>query len=384
MSNGWADLPKELLSIIGQRLDTHIDVCRFRAVCSSFRSTVPPSHRPFPRVVFQLPPPVFSNSLLSQIIICRVQPAHETPSDSNANRSWLTKVEESTHGELQLLAPFRNHQLKNSPGKLPKTLNLLEFRLLELCRGYTLKLARGISVFGINKVVLFPNSNSVPDNVNGYGLLAILHEGKLCYWSYGEEKWTFVDEKYFHYDDILIYRGQFYVVDRWGTVWWVDSSLKLIPYSPPLYGCGHMKHLVESSGDLYVVDRYLEGNRRTWTLDESINLDMNNNLRYLGRNYPICRAETVDIKIYKLNEEWGTWDDVTSLGDQIFVLGHECCFSVSANEIGGCEGNSVYFTDPIDEDLRGEISGSDARVYKLADGCVMKAEPWIFSTTNCV
>ncbi|XP_019242788.1 PREDICTED: putative F-box protein At5g60060 [Nicotiana attenuata] len=38
----WSDLPKELVERIGKFLDTHIDVLRLRAVCSTWRSSLPP------------------------------------------------------------------------------------------------------------------------------------------------------------------------------------------------------------------------------------------------------------------------------------------------------------------------------------------------------
>uniref|UniRef100_A0A6N2M0X6 Uncharacterized protein n=1 Tax=Salix viminalis TaxID=40686 RepID=A0A6N2M0X6_SALVM len=49
---------------------------------------------------------------------------------------------------------------------------------------------------------------------------------------------SMADETNSHYDDIIVYRGQAYVANRLGTVYWMDSSLNVIQYSPPLYGCG--------------------------------------------------------------------------------------------------------------------------------------------------
>ncbi|KAK9287025.1 hypothetical protein L1049_015433 [Liquidambar formosana] len=44
----WSQLPKELLELIAQRLKTTFDILRFRSVCSSWRSSVPPKPRCLP------------------------------------------------------------------------------------------------------------------------------------------------------------------------------------------------------------------------------------------------------------------------------------------------------------------------------------------------
>ncbi|KAF9682131.1 hypothetical protein SADUNF_Sadunf05G0076300 [Salix dunnii] len=369
-NHGWADLPKELLEMISKRLDSRIDVYRFRAVCTSWRSSISIFYKQSPRVPLKLPKPIQARAYLSQVTICRVELADDSEdSSSSSSMAWLTKVEESSYGDIQLLVPVSNHQLRtDSPGTVPKTLNLLDFRLVEITKACSLKLACG-SYYGINKAVWLPSSAN--RNTNEYcDALAIFLEGKLGYRKFDEEEWKFIDETNFHYDDIIVYKGQAYVVDRLGTVYWIDSSLKVIQYSPPLYGCGSQKSLVESDGDLYVVDRFFDGERRAWN-DELQNLS--SDFEYpAGRYLPICRAKTISIRVYKLDEEWGTWVNISSLGDKVFVLGNECSFSVSAIEFSGGEGNCIYFIDPFDAGRRGELSGCDARVCDLSSGRISK------------
>ncbi|WCJ32754.1 ascorbic acid mannose pathway regulator 1 [Euphorbia peplus] len=143
----------------------------------------------------------------------------------------------------------------------------------------------------------------------------------------------------------------------------------MVQYSPPLYGCGDRKNLVEHGGDLYIVDRYFNGERRKW---EDGDGEMYNqvNEKFRVRNLAKCRAESVHVRVYKFDEEWGRWVDVKSLGKEtVFVIGNESCFSVRVEEFGDC----VYYVDPYDEDVRGEISGSDARVFRLADRKIGRA-----------
>ncbi|KAJ6398241.1 hypothetical protein OIU77_019113 [Salix suchowensis] len=51
-THSWADLPKELLEMISKRLDSLIDVYRFRVVCMSWRSPISVFYKQFPRSFF--------------------------------------------------------------------------------------------------------------------------------------------------------------------------------------------------------------------------------------------------------------------------------------------------------------------------------------------
>ncbi|KAJ6736917.1 F-BOX PROTEIN SKIP23 [Salix viminalis] len=266
----WADLPKELLEMISKRLDFRVDVLRFRSVCTSWRCSVsPPSFdQEIPPVFLKLPHPICADAVLMQTAICRMEYPRNYPSSScSLSKSSLVKVGES-----------------------------------KACEACLLKLPSGISVFGINKVAMFPLSASCNNNCE-LGILAIYHEGKLGYWKNGDKEWTLLDDRNFEYDDITVYRGQFYVVDRRGTVSWIDPSLKVIQYSPPLHGCGGQKNLVESCGDLYVVDRYLDGERRTWRDYEDAMGGNDNSLR-LSKLMRKPGPVAVDFRVYKLDEEW--------------------------------------------------------------------------------
>ncbi|KAB5556724.1 hypothetical protein DKX38_007633 [Salix brachista] len=344
-NHSWADLPKELLEMIGKRLDSRIDVYRFRAVCTSWRSSISVFYKKSPRVPLKLPKPIRVHAYLSRVTICRVELADDSDdSSSSSSMAWLTKVEESSNGDIQLLVPVSNCQLStDSPGMVPKMLNLLDFRLVEITKACSLKLDSGSS-YGINKAVWLPSSANRNTN-ECCDALAIFLEGKLGYRKFDEKEWKFIGKRNSRYDDISVYRGQAYVVDRSGRVYWIDPPLKVIQYSPRLNGGGSQKSLVESDGDLYVVDRFFAGERR---------------------------AKTIRIRVYKLDEEGGTWVNISSLGDKVFVLGNECSFSVSAKEFSGGEGNCIYFIDPFDAGLWGELSGCDARVCDLSSGRISK------------
>ncbi|KAK9948297.1 hypothetical protein M0R45_003880 [Rubus argutus] len=174
---------------------------------------------------------------------------------------------------------------------------------------------------------------------------------------FGDQNWSRVDENNSHYDDLIVYKGQCYVVDRWGTISWISTALQVIQYSPPLCGFGGHKHLVECCGDLYVVDRYIGSERsqpqRTF-------------------NYIHCDGEAVDFKVYRLDQEWGKWINVTNLGDQVIVLSYDGSFSVSTRHFSGVKGNCIMFTEqdfgPLPAAIGGRSRSRHCRVFDLDDG----------------
>lgn len=173
----WADLPKELLEMISKRLDFRVDVLRFRSVCTSWRCSVsPPSFdQEIPPVFLKLPDPIRADAVLMQTAICRMEYPRNYPNSScSLSKSSLVKVGESKHGKLQLFHPLSNQLTRDSF----MSLNLLDLKFVQLSEACLLKWPSGISVFGINKVAMFPLSASCNNNCE-LGILAIYHEGKL-------------------------------------------------------------------------------------------------------------------------------------------------------------------------------------------------------------
>ncbi|KAJ7944095.1 F-box protein, partial [Quillaja saponaria] len=345
----WSDLPKELWPIVGKSLDNRIDVVRFRSICKSWRCSIPLFHKDSPRFPLSIKPPSLLNRshplepYLALSIVYRLEPTHDSQSPStSSSRGWLMKVEETKSGQLRLLNPISNRRDRYPSDNFPNVLNLMEFGVVELAKAYSFKSVGRLSVSGISKVVLYPNSAWT--DVSECIAFAIYDEGKLGFLKVGNEEWKLVDDKNFYYDDIIVYKGHFYVVDNCGTISWIDSSfLKLIQFSPPLCGFGNKKYLVESCGSLYVVDMYFEPRRRG---------------RIRGRGFLLRQLDEVVhmIKVYKLDEEWGTWVDIKNMGDRVFILAKDCNFSVSAQEFTGFQGNCIYFFDQC-----------DIRVFNLED-----------------
>ncbi|KAL1106887.1 hypothetical protein V6Z11_D03G004400 [Gossypium hirsutum] len=144
-----------------------------------------------------------------------------------------------------------------------------------------------------------------------------------------------------------VYKGHFIAIDRWGTVSFVDSSsLTVIQYTPPVLSGGKKKNLVVCSEQLYVADRYFDRARTS------------------QNPYGKWDPSVVDFKIYKLDEDWGRWIEITSLNDQILFLGKVLNFFVPIKELSGCnKGNCIYFKG--DEFIGSKSHG--VSVFDLAD-----------------
>ncbi|GAU34247.1 hypothetical protein TSUD_210290 [Trifolium subterraneum] len=344
----WSQLPTELWLKIGKYLDNHIDILRFRSVCQSFRSAIPPSLPNSPSFPLQIPHPIYIslNNYLNQSTIYLIEP---TDASSNSNlepsyssKGWLIKVQASENQPLSLLSPVSDRKLSyplSSNNSSVMLWNLIDYRVIELCKSYTIGKTTRFSS-SVIKVVIYPNFpwTSVEDCVS----CCIFQEGKLGLMKHGDKKWKLVDDKNFYYDDVIVFKGKFYVTDKWGTISWIDvCSLKLIQFSPHLRGFGNKKHLVESCGSLHVVDRYYSE-------------DMRRN--YVGRHRHNRDTVVECFRVYKLDEEWRKWIDIENLRDRAFILSNSCNFSVLAKELIGYKGNCIYFRDAF-----------DVRMYNLDD-----------------
>ncbi|XVF18219.1 hypothetical protein REPUB_Repub11eG0002700 [Reevesia pubescens] len=164
-------------------------------------------------------------------------------------------------------------------------------------------------------------------------ILLLVSKQSLQFWKYGDEKWHQIDNQDVHYDDIIAYKGQFFAVDESGTLFLVDSSssLTLIKYMPvPIANGGNKKNLVESDGDLYLVDKYFNQTAGRLILQRC---------EYDG--------QVMDIKVYKLEGAGGGggWVEIKDLGDRALFVSDLCSFFVSTRESSLCRGNCIYYIE---------------------------------------
>jgi len=309
----WLNLPQELwLVIISKNLNT-FDVLRFHSVCALLCSILPP---PFPSPSHTLRIQDSKFLLFTETKIFRLQPLSPTCS---SNKGWIVKVEKSKSGKLRHLDVVTNTHISHTfPSNV---LDFMNLRFKELFQAYTLNFSSDggdlIAFEPLNdvyKVVLF--------SVEGLGqmVFALHKDGKLRVSNIGYNNLIIVDDGNRIYNDIILYMGKVYVVDKSGIIFWINcSSFKLVQCSPSLSNDRSKKRLVESRGSLFVVEMY---SRRT-----SVNA---------------CKL-LMEISVLNVDGESSRWLRVTNLGDVMFVLGKNLNFSLSANDYYGLERNCIYF-----------------------------------------
>ncbi|KAF3437734.1 hypothetical protein FNV43_RR20490 [Rhamnella rubrinervis] len=380
----WSQLPPELLSTIGNRLDATIDVVRFRSVCNSWRSSntsFPYTDLPSP-LKFPCPFAPGQDAFLSENTIYCLEPLHDNTNPSSSTsipaKACLVRVEETKPGKY----PIWVRRVDGSSSPIPKVLSLLDFRMVKLGKSMGLNyLNINSCMIGVSKVIRYPDHISPSLYPQDCSIFVIYNGGKLGFAKYGDQQLTLVDDQVTDYNDIIVYRGQPCVVDKSGTVSWVDySSLKLTQFPTTLtFGSGgSRKHLVESGGELYIVDRYFHSEERPapYRVDEFPRAIHRRSIRrrFVRINALIrgrtIRGKTVGFKVYKAGQDWGNWVEVTSLGDEAFFLNDDLCFSVRASEFDGCKGNCIYFKAGIDGSLFS--NARDGLVFNLEDGSIHK------------
>ncbi|PHU26916.1 hypothetical protein BC332_05248 [Capsicum chinense] len=340
----WSDLPKELAERIGECLDTHIDVLRFRSVCAPWRSSIPPFKTtpfeiPFP---LDLPDPSKGKPgyHLVESVVYMLQPVDVASIDSPC-KGWLVKFIETADGKVRVLNPLTGRLIRDLPDHMPKVLNLLDFRVSQVCKSYHVQyynpsrtLLGDYDVGYVRKILLLNNRNAGSEG-NRFSLMAIDRYGLLRYLKSGDEKWTRLKNASSYIDDIVVYEGNFYAVDRYGETVKYDSSFNEMMVASRLSGGDRRKtRLVESGGQLFLVDS--------------------------SSDY--CKSTELEMKMYRLDEGKNEWIEVNTLGDRIFFAVNDCCFSVSSRDFGDqyCRGNCIYYVNGAvyydDEDSDDDMS----------------------------
>ncbi|PRQ36728.1 hypothetical protein RchiOBHm_Chr4g0394811 [Rosa chinensis] len=215
--------------------------------------------------------------------------------------------------------------------------------MIKLGKSYFLRYILGSSsVCGLKKVIL------MPAEIVDCAILVISDKGNLGFAKSGNEKLTWFSNGGFVFDDVIVYKGQPYV------------------------------HLVESCGELYVVDMYFDQEQNKQE-GAGVELDFSLFVRWHhGRHqrYQSGELKVVDFKVCKLellNGELGRWVEVKSLGDRAFFLAMDCCFSVSAQELAGCRGNCIYFSDENNVNLAlREVTRPESFMFYLEDHIIQK------------
>ncbi|XP_004135001.1 putative F-box protein At5g60060 [Cucumis sativus] len=286
----WSDLPSELWELIGNRLETEIDIIRFRSVCTLWRQEV---SLPFFYYDYSS---IFTphRKTIFHLIPIRRRRTYFSSSSNKQSKLHFTKL-------------FSSRLMYDNEARGKESeLNLLNFRINKVAESYTIKY-----IPRIRKIIVSPNFPGI--------ITLVCPGGKLGFTKQeGNDAWlniTFIGENY--YEDLIEHKKKIYAITRLGEIFKIiDSSMELIKLRVPPCGngtpCGNgdQKHLVECGGEIYVVNRLVDYSLRV-----------------------------INFEVYRLDEEERRWVYVDNLGNYSFVLRKDCSFCVDE----GVKRNCIYF-----------------------------------------
>ncbi|CAL9027298.1 unnamed protein product [Prunus brigantina] len=394
-----SNIPDDILERIGKRLNTKTGVSRFRAVCKSWRSSLPPFAKQLP---LQFPIQVVderTSFTLTESVLYHLAP----PAGDPCERGWLIYVREGEWGKTHhMLHPLSQFMIKQLPDSYPKLINLLEYRVFEVAKVYGLRLRD--RWFG-NRVAMSLNLDSpsvmmVRMRRLWYGKLGV--HSKKCI------EVSRLGGEHSFYEDVIFYQGKFYAVCRNGTAVVVDSSLDvtvIASQTEGVFGLNSKKYLVESSGELLLVHGYWDTEQSPSSDSSSEDSDSSSDSeasdsssdssdsedfdsfdensskklsweqvdpstrvareilrqRAAARNpvhgedssdsyyadKPPMTTDLIKFKVFKLDAEEKQWveAEAEALRDRILVAGRNRCLSVSTGDFPGCRGSCIYFYD---------------------------------------
>jgi len=363
----WSQLPKDLLTLISQRIDTEIDLIRFRSICSNWRSSSIPNHHNI--LPFKFPLLKYENGSikyndneiidsinntnspfchLSKRSIFLVKPPPSQLVEEQTlipRRPWLIRFTQNSHGKTKLFHPLIKYprpQQEQTPAR-PRVLDFNKLCVLNL----------GADFIVDKDDFTYRNQHGIymhPETV-----LAVTCHGKdplvlgsLGYCSYQpllfhdrDKRWKPIPKMSSLYGDTCIFKGQLYVAHQSGQTVTIgpDSSVELAaqPLGPDSPGWNKM--LVESEGRLLLLG-----------IDESSNclsIDF----------FELDEKEKKWVRLMDFDEKEKKWVKLRNFGDRVFFLGRGCSFSASASDLCIPKGNCAIFIDEsvlcIDNMVRG-------------------------------
>ncbi|XP_038692536.1 F-box protein SKIP23-like [Tripterygium wilfordii] len=365
---GWAELPGDLLLLIAKTLETQMDYLRFRSVCPSWRSAAPPKPRDLlgHSSVSDNSSTCSNNYHVSKRTIYLIESPERTHQNQPSTQQWLIKVEEDVSGRMHLLHPLCNSTFKTL--HFPRVIDLLNTRVYQLGHEYDRQYrtnykpandpSRGTSQFLHMGKVAFMGLSCDSDE---YVLLGPSSSGGLTMFNSRDNQWTELGDQCSQYVNVIAFHGKFYAIDKIGMASIIDPncSSNLTSIEPLSFGDDTKNFLVESSGDLLLVNMYIS----SW-------------VRQYWDFKPIDNNSIFSITVFKLDGQ--IWEPVKSLGDSVLFLSEQSSFAASAaSHLSGVQGNCIIFrydSFMYSEEEDDQSKMSSTYVFDLEDGNIKCAK----------
>ncbi|KAK2386301.1 F-box protein SKIP23 [Trifolium repens] len=339
----WSQLPKDLLQLISQRLNSEVYLIRFRSVCSSWRQSSVPNchHNHLPSKLPHFPTDEINNVCdLSKQSIFLIKPPTNLHQQETPLRPWLIRIDTYINGKPYLWHPFDLHQ------KYPLQFahDLIDFNQLSILHLRNLFYIHHIKprkCFGFyEKAVVATCEVGQPLAVLTYDYFDVPK-----FLGCEDNSWTSIPTmSRFLSGDMCLFKGRPCVADINGQTLMIgpeDSSVRLL--ANPVFG-GNIKFLVESECEsLLLVDCNEIGNR---VADKDVRFD-----------------------VFRLDEKEKKWIKLTTLGDMVLFLGADCSFSASALDLRVPRGNCLIYRRNFDSQ-EPDVIQAEMRIFYLDQGRV--------------
>ncbi|KAK9747822.1 hypothetical protein RND81_02G016400 [Saponaria officinalis] len=348
----WSNLPEELLSPIAHRLESRLDILHFRAVCKEWRNSVSLSllsnknilSTVLPHKLTTTNPPLlrrgayrrreeFPENLINDSLILSASSIFLIkPTFNNAELSpWLITVEEMNSGKFVVRKPLSRSTVRKMPEYFPKMLDLSDFDVEEMGRVYSLR-------YDVEPYLLFEEQHKVlllgdfdckiRVSIDDYTAVVLYDSGVLAAINLKNAVEKEADLNRRKFDDIVMFEGTIYTIDRHGRLFLMDNSgdkLKMVAVVDEVLHSGMERkcRIFELCGELYLVRNCLVSK-------------------------PSLTRKRMGVRVYKLNREKNTWDELDSIGDDriLFVI-PGCCFFARATDFPGWKGNLIVLDDRL-------------------------------------
>ncbi|KAK9747820.1 hypothetical protein RND81_02G016200 [Saponaria officinalis] len=346
----WSNLPEELLYPIAHRLENRLDILHFRAVCKEWRNSVSLSvlsdknilSTVLPHKLATTNPPLlrggastrmeeFQEYLVDNSVILVASSIFLIkPKFNNAELPpWLITVEEMNSGKFVVRKPLSRSAVGKMPENFPTMLDLSRFDVVEMGRFYSLRYdVKPYHLFEEQHKVLllgdFDRKSRV--SIDDYTAVVLYDSGLLAAINLKTEVVKEACFKGRKFDDIVVFDGVIYTIDRYGRLYLMDNSddkLKIVAVVKEALHSGTERkcRLFESCGELYLVRKCLVS-RLSLT------------------------RKRMGVRVYKLNREKNTWDELDSIGDdKILFVTPDCCFFARTMDFPGWKGNRIVLDD---------------------------------------
>ncbi|GAB2240438.1 hypothetical protein Droror1_Dr00020956 [Drosera rotundifolia] len=233
---------------------------------------------------------------------------------------------------FSLLFPWKNDRISatvgdDGNGSLSRGINLLDYRVVEVCKSYSLKLLKFVDRDDESNLseLVFNRRVAVLGDWDAEIVLFLLREcGSLQAWRKGYAEWAMIGGEG-KYDDVLCWNGKCYAVNIAGEVVVFDKELRrFMRIENSMVYCSSMqrKYLVVWKGELYMV---------------KTTLDPVPEYGYM--------MKMMKVVFLKLNQRGDDWEHVDRLGEGAFFVADDVSFGFRARDFSGGKKNTVYLME---------------------------------------